>query len=218
MLVTDRNHTDAALASTRRRRKSWNTPRWHRLSTLQLAVVALATVAPAVIFGALLLGAAGVLSADTVHDVALAAGEDPGMLTFGAMFLASPMQWWTGRSQLRVRKYLGIVFFALAVSNGAMFLWHDGASDLVREPMLIAGTVAVAFATPLFLTSSRASQRLMGMRRWRLLHKLTYVVAVALLVHVLLVPEPGPGMLMILAGFVARIPAVRRQIENRQAA
>lgn len=48
------------------------------------------------------------------------------------------------------------------------------------------------------------------MKRWRLLHKLTYVVGVALLGHVLLIPDIGPGALMITLGFVSRLPFARR--------
>ena len=138
------------------------------------------------------------------------------MLTFGAMFLASPVQWWSGRSQVRVRTYLGIVFFLLAVSNGAMFLWQEGASQLLSRPLVVAGLVSVVVAAPLFVTSSRASQRLLGLRRWRLLHKLTYVVAAGLLAHAALIPDFGPGTRLILFGFAARLPPMRRRIITRR--
>ena len=177
--------------------------------------MALAMIGPIVILCALLAGGLGLASTSDVQEVALGAGETPGMLTFGALFLCSPVQWLTGRSQVRVRKYFGIVFFLLALSNGAMFLWQEGVGHLFAQPLVIAGLVALVLATPLFLTSSRASQRLLGMRRWRLLHKLTYVIAAALLVHVALIPDFGPGALMIVLGFVARVPAVRRRLESR---
>ncbi|MGH1490879.1 MAG: ferric reductase-like transmembrane domain-containing protein [Acidimicrobiales bacterium] len=187
-------------------------PRWNRFTPLQLLVMALATISPltiVVVIGAALLG---VMSDETMREVALAAGEDPGMVTFGAMFLVSPVQWLTGRSQVRVRKYLGIVFFALAFSNGAMFVLEEGLGSILREPLLIAGTIAVALATPLFLTSSRWSQRKMGMKNWRLLHRLTYPVAAALLAHVVFIGDLGPGALLIIVGFIARIPAIRRKL------
>ena len=146
---------------------------------------------------------------------ALAAGENPGMITFGAMFVASPIQWLTGRSQVRVRKYLGIMFFLLALSNAAMFVLETGLAAVLSAPFLVAGTIAFALAVPLFLTSSRRSQRAMGMKRWRALHKLTYVVAAALLAHVVLIGDIGPGAVLITLGFIGRIPAVRRWLTNR---
>jgi DMSO/TMAO reductase YedYZ heme-binding membrane subunit len=148
-------------------------------------------------------------------QLALAAGENPGMITFGAMFAASPVQWLTGRSQVRVRKYLGIMFFLLALSNAAMFVIETGVIAALSSPFLIAGTIAFALATPLFLTSSRRSQRALGMKRWRTLHKLTYVIAAALLVHVILIGDIGPGAVLITLGFIGRIPAVRRWLTSR---
>lgn len=190
-------------------------PIWNRFTPLQLMVLTLATIAPLLIVGAVGAALLGAISVEAMINLALAAGENPGMVTFGAMFLASPVQWFTGRSQVRVRKYLGIVFFLLALSNGAMFVLESGIAATLSAPFLIAGTIAVALATPLFLTSSRWSQRRIGMKRWRGLHKLTYAIAVGLLAHVILIGDIGPGAVMIGLGFVARIPAVRRRLTDR---
>ena len=172
----------------------------------------LATIAPLIITGAIGAALVGAISVESMMNLALAAGENPGMITFGTMFLASPVQWLTGRSQVRVRKYLGIVFFLLALSNAAMFVLEAGLLTSLGAPFLIAGTIAVALATPLFLTSSRRAQRFMGMKHWRLLHKLTYPLAVALLAHVVFMGEIGPGAIMIALGLIARLPAVRRRL------
>ena len=190
-------------------------PVWNRFTALQLLVMALATIAPLVIVGTVSAAVVGLISLETMLGVALAAAENPGMIVFGAMFLASPIQWLTGRSQVRVRKYLGIVFFLLALTNGVMFAIETGIGAMLGAPFLVAATLALALATPLFLTSSRWSQRLMGMRRWRLLHKATYVIAAALMAHVVLMPDIGPGFVMIALGFIARIPAVKRRIQER---
>lgn len=198
-------------------------PRRHRpgaarssrgFSYLQLLVLAWAIVAPTTIFvvwsGYLL----GTFNRAQLTEVVLGAGEIPGMVTFGLMFLCSPMQWFTGRSQVRVRKFLGIVFFGLALSNGAMFVYNHGWA-VFAEPLLVAGSVALLLALPLFITSNRCSQRVMGMRRWRLLHKLTYLIAVALLAHVIFVADIDVGSALIGIGFIARVPAVRRRLIER---
>ena len=194
-------------------RRWWSAPRWRRLSALQLAVLALASIAPIVIGIGVVLGTLGVITEAQMIELALAAGENPGMITFGAMFLASPVQWLTGRSQVRVRKYLGIVFFLLALSNLAMFVLESGAGLVLSAPLLVAGTVAVALAAPLFATSSRWAQRAMGLRRWKLLHKATYLVAVALVAHVVLIGDVGLGFVLITLGALARIPVIRRRLE-----
>ncbi len=193
-----------------RRRRVWN-----GFTPLQLLVISLATIAPLLIGGAIGAALLGVISIEAMIQFVLAAGENPGMITFGAMFVASPIQWLTGRSQVRVRKYLGIMFFLLALSNAAMFVLETGLAAILSAPFLIAGTIAFALATPLFLTSSRRTQRAMGMKRWRTLHKLTYGVAAALLAHVILIGDIGPGAVLITLGFIGRLPAVRRWLTNR---
>jgi sulfoxide reductase heme-binding subunit YedZ len=193
-----------------RRRRVWN-----GFTPLQLVVLTLATIAPVLIGGAIGAALLGVISTEAVIQFALAAGENPGMITFGAMFVASPIQCLTGRSQVRVRKYLGIMFFLLALSNAAMFVIETGLVSALSAPFLVAGTIAFVLAVPLFLTSSRRSQRAMGMKRWRGLHKLTYIIAAALLTHVVLIGDIGPGAVLITLGFIGRIPAIRRWLTNR---
>ena len=214
--VLDRPQPTHPPQTTRPKQASWfKRPLWNRFTPLQLIVLMLATIAPLIIVGAISAALVGAISTEAMMSLALAAGENPGMITFGAMFLASPVQWFTGRSQVRVRKYLGIVFFLLALSNGAMFVLESGIAAALSAPLLIAGTIAVALATPLFLTSSRWSQRSLGMKNWRRLHKLTYPLAVGLLAHVILVGDIGPGAVMIALGLIARIPAIRRRIADR---
>lgn len=188
-------------------------PLWNRFRPLQVVVLALATIAPVVITTAVGAALVGLLSTESMIELALAAGENPGMITFGAMLLASPVQWVTGRTQVRVRKYLGIAFFLLAASNGAMFAIESGFAAAFSAPFLIAGTIALALATPLFLTSTRWSQRALGMAKWRRLHQLTYLVAAGLLAHVALIGGTGPGSVLITLAVGTRIPAVRRRLE-----
>ena len=188
---------------------------WRGFTAPQLIVLAATTIPPAVVGGLLVARLLGLVSLEAMIGTALAAGEEPGMIIFGAMLMASPVQWLTGRSQVRVRKYLGIVFFLLALSNGAMFVLEHGWAESVSQPFLVAGVIALLIAAPLFFTSSRWAQRTLGMRRWRSLHRLTYVVAVALIGHVLLIPTIGFGELMIAAGLLFRLPPMRRLIQAR---
>ena len=187
-------------------------PKWNRFTPLQLVVMALAAVAPLVITGSIAAALVGLISLEAMLSLALAAGENPGMVTFGAMLLASPIQWFTGRSQVRVRQYLGITFFLLALSNGAMFAIESGVAAMLSSPLLIAGTIALVAALALFLTSNRWVQRTMGMRNWRNLHKVTYLIAAALMAHVLLIGDIGPGFVLITLGLMTRILAIKRRI------
>lgn len=183
-----------------------------RFSRYQLGVMAAATIAPVIAAGAIAAGLVGAIPIEAMRELALAVGEDGGMITFGAMLLASPVQWATHRTQVAVRKYLAIMFFLLAVSNSAMFIIESGLVAAIGAPFLIAGAVAMLLSIPLALTSTRWSQRALGMRRWRLLHRLTYVIAVALVAHVVLIGEFGLGSLLIVVAAGLRIPAIRRRI------
>ena len=209
-------HTDAPEDPAPRRSDDrprwWRRPVWRRFTAPQCLVLALASIAPAVIAGALAARALGLTATDTMVETALAAGEDPGLITFGAMYLASPVQWLTGRSQVRVRKFLGIVFFLLAASNAAMFAVERGVLNSLDAPFLVAGTLAFVASIPLFFTSSHRAQRLLGMHRWRTLHRLTHLVAIALVAHVVLIGEFAIGAVLIALGAVARIPAVRARL------
>ncbi|MEM8706118.1 MAG: ferric reductase-like transmembrane domain-containing protein [Actinomycetota bacterium] len=215
----DRNDEVSPTRSTppapNRRRTGWlGRPLWNRFTPLQCFVLAVATVAPSIVAANLLGGLVGLITTEVMIDNVLAAGEEPGMFTFAAMLLASPVQWLTGRTQVRVRKYLGIVFFLLGLANGAMFAIESGIGAALSEPFLIAGTLALAFAAPLFVTSSRRSQRAMGFKRWQLLHKATYLVAIALVAHVLLIGEVGISPVLIMLALALRVPPIRRELER----
>ena len=116
---------------------------WKGFSPAQFLVIAVASIAPLLITGAVVATALGLLPLETMVEFSLEAGEDPGMITFGAMFLASPVQWLTGRSQVRVRKFLAIVFFLLGFSNGTMFAIETGIGEALSAPFLIAGSLAL---------------------------------------------------------------------------
>ncbi|MEM7337741.1 MAG: ferric reductase-like transmembrane domain-containing protein [Actinomycetota bacterium] len=212
--VLDRT-PDPTPTPPRRQRSIWFRPVWRRFTPLQLLVIGAASWPPLVAVSATIAGALGAIDVDTMIDIALAAGENPGNIIFGAMFLASPVQWITGRSQVRVRRYLGLMFFVLGLLNGLMFVIETGIGAAFSQPFLIAGSIALLASVPLALTSPTWMQRAMGMRRWQLLHKLTYLVAAALMLHVLFIGEVGVGFFMIAAGFIARIPAVRRRLTRR---
>lgn len=54
--------------------------------------------------------------------------------------------------------------------------------DVVERPFIAFGFTAFALLIPLALTSTHWAQRLLG-RRWTLLHRLVYAVAVLAILH-----------------------------------
>lgn len=184
------------------------------LSNMQRLVVAAAALPLIGIIATVAAGALGLLPVDQMVEISLVLGEEPGMAAFAAMLWCSPIQWIVKRTQIPVRRILGILFSGYAVSNFAMFIVEQGVAASLSAPFLIAGTVAMVAAIPLLLTSGRWAQRTMGMRNWRTLHKLTYLIALALVLHLALIGEMSFGALAIVAALVVRIPVFANAIRE----
>lgn len=185
------------------------------MSTAQRAVVSAAALPLVGIVLTTIAGAIGIVAVNDMINISLALGEDPGMVVFAAMLLCSPVQWLVNRTQVPVRKWLGIMFAGYAFSNFAMFVIEEGLVASVSEPFLIAATVAMLASIPLLATSGRWAQRKMGIKNWRRLHKLTYVIALALVLHVALIGELGLTGMFVLAALLTRVPPVANAIRAR---
>ena len=59
----------------------------------------------------------------------------------------------------------------------------DIAKDIVKRPFILVGFTAIVLLTPLALTSFNRAIKALGGKRWQLLHRLVYVVAVLAIVH-----------------------------------
>jgi len=102
----------------------------------------------------------------------------------------TPLRHWTGWTALiRLRRMLGLFAFFYALLHLTTYVWFDQffdaaaiVRDIVRRPFITAGFAAFMLMLPLALTSTHGMQRRLG-RRWGLLHRLVYVVAIAALLH-----------------------------------
>ena len=102
----------------------------------------------------------------------------------------TPLRRWSGYNELiRLRRMLGLFAFFYGVLHLGTYVWFDQFFDLtamlrdiVKRPFITAGFVAFLLMLPLAITSTRAMQRRLG-RRWAVLHRLVYVVAIAALLH-----------------------------------
>jgi sulfoxide reductase heme-binding subunit YedZ len=91
---------------------------------------------------------------------------------------------------LRHRRALGVTTFIYAVLHLLCYAWLDKGlviDDIVRDVFkrnfIFVGMAALLLMTPLALTSFNAAIRALGGQKWKLLHKLTYFVAFAALLH-----------------------------------
>jgi len=93
---------------------------------------------------------------------------------------------------VRVRRELGLFAFFYASLHFLVYVFLDQALDLsaifldiAKRPFITVGFTAFALMIPLALTSTTASIRWLGGRRWNLLHRLVYVSAILGVIHYL---------------------------------
>ena len=138
----------------------------------------------------------------------------------------SPLRKITGLNWLiRFRRLLGLFAFLYGCLHLLTYLWfdkffdiHEIVKDVYKRPFITAGFTAWCLMLPLAITSTAASIRWLGGKRWQTLHRLIYASAIAGVVHYwwlvkrdLSDPELMAGILALLLGFriVDRIHAAR---------
>jgi methionine sulfoxide reductase heme-binding subunit len=91
---------------------------------------------------------------------------------------------------LRLRRMLGLYAFFYGCLHLITYLWLDqffdwGAilKDIVKRPFITVGFAAFVLMLPLALTSFNAAIRTLGAKRWQLLHRAAYAVAILGVAH-----------------------------------
>ncbi|MGO9093845.1 MAG: sulfite oxidase heme-binding subunit YedZ [Bryobacteraceae bacterium] len=91
---------------------------------------------------------------------------------------------------IRYRRMLGLFAFFYGTLHFMTYLWLDkffDAAEIIKDvgkrPFITAGFTGFVLLIPLALTSTAASIRRLGGKRWRMLHRLVYVSALAGVVH-----------------------------------
>jgi methionine sulfoxide reductase heme-binding subunit len=107
-------------------------------------------------------------------------------LRFLCIVLAvTPLRTITKTPQLaRFRRMLGLFVYFYVVIHLLSYSWFDMgfdipdiAKDIAKRPFILVGFAAFVLLTPLALTSFNRAIKVMGAKRWQLLHKLVYVIA-----------------------------------------
>lgn len=138
--------------------------------------------------------------------------------------LISPMRKLTGWQWLpRLRRVPSLFCFFYASLHLLIYLVFEHEveiraiwRDVVARPYVIMGFISFAAMAPLALTSSDAAIRWLGGRRWRNLHRLTYLAAIAAVAHYLLlvkrdITSPAIYIVLLAVLFYARMAKVDRR-------
>tara|TARA_R110002049_G_scaffold233509_7_gene406858 strand:+ start:3373 stop:3978 length:606 start_codon:yes stop_codon:yes gene_type:complete len=105
--------------------------------------------------------------------------------------LITPLRWVTGwNSLVKYRRLLGLYVFFYAVLHMLLYLGLDQffdineiIKDIIKRPFITIGFFTFTALIPLVVTSNNAMVKRMGGRRWKQLHQLTYVIAIASSIH-----------------------------------
>lgn len=93
---------------------------------------------------------------------------------------------------LQFRRMLGLIAFSYASLHFLFYLGVDQFFDLAgvfqdvaKRPFIMVGFAALLTLIPLALTSTKASVRRLGFRKWKRLHRLVYATGVLASIHFL---------------------------------
>ena len=93
---------------------------------------------------------------------------------------------------VRLRRMLGLFAFFYATVHLVTYVvvdqrfdWPVLWADVTKRKFMVVGFAAFLLLLPLALTSTDASVRRLGFRRWKALHRLAYLAAVLAVVHFL---------------------------------
>ena len=107
-------------------------------------------------------------------------------LRFLCIVLAvTPLRTISNTPQLaRFRRMLGLFVYFYVVVHLLSYSWFDMgfdvaeiAKDIYKRPFILVGFSAFLLLTPLALTSFNRAIKVLGAKRWQLLHKQVYVIA-----------------------------------------
>lgn len=129
------------------------------------------------------------------------------------------------------RRALGLIAFYYVLAHFAVYIILDRGlilssilGDVLKRPYIMFGMAGLLMLIPLALTSNRWSIRSLG-SRWNTLHKLSYFILIAGILHFVLArksltlePVFYISVMLILLGYRAARPAIMARKRARKAA
>lgn len=108
------------------------------------------------------------------------------------------------------RRTLGLYAFFYALMHFLIFFFQDRqgsvsgtVSEMIKRKYLIIGFSALLLMVPLAVTSTNAMIKRLGGKRWRALHRLTYVAAVCGVIHYYMQVKADVRQPLVFAGVLA---------------
>ncbi len=165
----------------------------------------------------------GVLSANPIAEVINELGLTALILLVASLACtpARRLLGWTWPT--RIRRQLGLFAFFYAALHFLVYLvldqgiaWGAIVEDIVKRPFITVGFAALVLLVPLALTSTAASVRRLGYRRWQRLHQLAYVAGVLAVVHFIWRVKIDVSQPLLYAAVLAALLGIRVIVWLRQ--
>lgn len=187
---------------------------------------AIAGLAPAVLLG--YDAAQGQLGVNGVNYAIRTTGL-LGLIFLVLALAVTPVRRLTGWNALiAARRSLGLLGFAYIALHFAIFFWWDRdrslastVEEVVSRRYLQIGFAALVLMVPLAITSTDAWVRRLGARRWKRLHRLTYLIVIGGVAHYYLLVKADtrqPRAFAIVVGALLLHRAVAHYLDLRRAA
>jgi sulfoxide reductase heme-binding subunit YedZ len=169
---------------------------------------------------------------DVKHHQLGANPQNFAILTTGMMTLiflvltmaVTPLRQFTGWNWLiQFRRMLGLYAFFYACVHFQFFFSLDRGfsisstlSEMLKRKYLIVGGTALLVMVPLAITSTNAMIKRLGGKRWRALHRLAYVAAIAGVIHYYMQVKADVRLPLVFAAVLATLLGYRLMVHWRR--
>jgi glycine betaine catabolism B len=149
-----------------------------------------------------------------------------GLVFITLSLVVTPLRTLTGWNKLvAIRRNLGVLGFAYLAAHFLIFFWWDRmgsvsstATEIVLRRYLWFGAGALLLMIPLTVTSTDNMVSRLGSARWKRLHRLAYVIAIAAVIHYYLLVKSDVRQPLAFAGVIGTLllyRVVKSQIDLR---
>ena len=165
----------------------------------------------------------GLLGAEPIRAMILRTGK-AAIILLTLSLVATPAGWlFRWKDATTVRRPLGLYAFMYVCLHFLIFIWLDYAlivplivEEIVARRYALVGFAAFLLLIPLAVTSTKGWQKRLG-KRWKVLHKLVYLIAVLAVVHYIWLVKNAYTQPLIFAAAVGlllllRVPAVKQAL------
>lgn len=138
----------------------------------------------------------------------------------------TPLRKLTGLNELiKFRRELGLFAFFYSFLHFTTYIWFDRelslsstAADVIQRPFIAVGMAAFFMLIPLAVTSTNGMIKRLGGKRWQQLHRLTYLIAIAGVLHYYMIVKTDVVMPLAFAAVLSLLLGFRIYENNQKSA